>query len=436
MKKVTYLLIAIINIFPLTQPVWAVDLTAQNSGNGAGSVNQTAVTTSANSSVTQTNDTSVQNTVSLNLNSGGNTSNQNVGQSEIQTGAIESDVGISNATDTNVANLGCGTCVETVEVINQSNGAESQNQAGVSEQTQITVNQSNKTKIENSTNLNANTGQNQANQNVGDALIETGKIVANVVQKILAGENILRDPPASEGSGLEAKNEKNGAFSTNETSINVGEDINIKISNSTEIKNNVQGNLNTSGNHCDQNVGNCEIRTGDITINVKIENEVGKNKTIVSKEKPTPTPSPSPTPSLTPTPTTTLAPTAIPSPTVTPSVSPTPGGGLGPTPSVSPSPSVSPTPTVVEKEGEKEKEAQQQAPSVLQEILEKIIPQVLAAVPQVEKEGEVLGITELPVTGLGGVPYQIGFLDLWPGVLMLGFGFTLRRWEKSSKVGS
>lgn len=93
----------------------------------------------------------------------------------------------------------------------------------------------------------------------------------------------------------------NGSNSNNSVQLNQTNSTKINQSNSADVNNSVNIDSNTGGNSINGGVGNGSIKTGDITNNVNINNQLNKNIADVKcLNCPTPTPKPTIKPSPTP----------------------------------------------------------------------------------------------------------------------------------------
>lgn len=424
MKKLSYFLTITLYTLCTISPIFAQTLETGNNSNGAGSTNQAEIAVTQSTETVQENTSEINTSVNLNLSTGGNTSNNNVGNTNTQTGNIDTGVAISNVVDANIAETSCGACgIDNESAKNTGNGAKSENKAEIHDESNLAVTQSNESEIQNESSINAATGGNKANNNVGDTTITTGNIDVTVAKLTEAGKNILHIFDCGNG-GINAENSKNGAYSQNESVIDVSRNTDIQVTNQTKIKNNLAIDAQTGGNECSNGVGNCHIETGDITIKVGIKNEAGKNETGVCEEKPSPTPTVTPTPSPTPTLTTTPTPTPSPTPTATPTPTPTPAGGV---------PSANGGPTVIPEVKKAPEAPKEKIPSIVEEVLEKVkeilqkaIPEVEAAAPT-EEEAEVLGVTQLPITAIGNMGPGISLTESLLGFALIAFGTRLRK---------
>ncbi len=191
---------------------------AENSGNGADSVNNAAVAESETNNTFQTNDANIENNLIVDANTSGNSASKNTGgDSEITTGDSNINAKVVNVANSNVsdgnwwlvivndagrwigkimgapdgATLAGSEGTEftvndagEIVAVNSGNGADSTNNSAVNQNTENTTIQSNTANIVNNVNISANTGGNQTSKNTGgNSSITTGdtNVVANMV---------------------------------------------------------------------------------------------------------------------------------------------------------------------------------------------------------------------------------------------------------------
>lgn len=261
----------ILGLFAVSSGVFAEEISVSN--NGAGSNSNVLINNSSSSTVEQTNNANIQNNVNSDSNTGGNQASSNSGNSTIQTGSVDSSTSITNQNiNTNVLeNKGCGCGGDTTSAID-GNGSDSINYINLSSTNLIDITQTNSAQIINNSTANANTGNNQANSNNGDAVIRTGNITS-LISILNKNINLNSDPQGgSNGSILISINE-NGSGSINSIVLLFGNSLNYISNNLADIKNNVIQNLNTGNNTANNNNGAVLIATGDIMSVITIGNE-------------------------------------------------------------------------------------------------------------------------------------------------------------------
>ena len=201
----------------------AQDVTAANSGNGSGSTNTADSSSTNTANTTQTNNATIDNNLDLNANTGYNDVNFNTdGNSVVETGDVSVDANVINVANVNVSGGPCDKPVYMVFVndpngnwqgqiagaapgtyfytsdgllyvvddngdlitVNSGNGSDSTNTAAASQTNTTNVTQNNSATLTNNINIQANSGDNQANFNTGgENTIKTGdaNILLNVV---------------------------------------------------------------------------------------------------------------------------------------------------------------------------------------------------------------------------------------------------------------
>ncbi|MDO8336619.1 MAG: hypothetical protein Q7T74_07665, partial [Candidatus Saccharibacteria bacterium] len=197
----------------------AVDLSGGNIGNGAGSDNSANTSADNTTVINQVNDATVGNNLNIDANTGGNSVDKNMGDSSISTGNTSVSSNLVTVANTNAVGQGdtwwlvivnnhgtytgqivgandnmiAGSGLQfgvspngTVYALNSGNGADSTNNANTSSENSTTINNTNNATINNNINIDANTGNNTADKNMGGADIQTGdvNVVSNIVNFI------------------------------------------------------------------------------------------------------------------------------------------------------------------------------------------------------------------------------------------------------------
>jgi len=311
-------------------------LTAANTANGAGSVNNLDLNLDNSDTTFQSNDATVGNTMTLSANSGFNDTDANTnGDNVILTGDANVSANALTFANNNIAGnviygvvniygdlvgdivfpeelLGacCGTGPATIS--NTANGANSQNNLDVNLSTDDSTFQNNDAIIDNVLVLDAQTGANDTDANTGGAsAIATGdsNVTASVLNvansnlsggnwflvlvneagnwigRIIGGEgtdNFAGSPgtefTVDQSGAITVTNGGNGAGSTNSTNLNINDDSSTTQNNTANIQNNLNLSANTGHNSASYNTGgDSVIQTGDANIVANIVNFVNNN---------------------------------------------------------------------------------------------------------------------------------------------------------------
>lgn len=160
------------------------------------------------------------------------------------------------------------------EIIVSGNGSESVNTATTSTTQQVNVDQSNTANITNNITTNANTGDNEASDNVGgDTTITTGDITTNTEVTNTGNYSAVNvgacDCPAGSTTNITG----NGPRSVNTVDNSISSDTNISVNQDADITNNITTNANTGRNRANDNVGgNVLVKTGNIYADIFLMN--------------------------------------------------------------------------------------------------------------------------------------------------------------------
>lgn len=310
-----------------------------NLNNGAGSNNDATIDQTLNNTTNQTNNADVNNDLNLLANTGDNTASGNTGgDSYITTGDANVSGNVLSFLNNNIAGnvifgvvnifgdlvgdiilpesalsaFGCAVCGADLSLINQNNGANSDNNLSGTQVSSDVIDQINTADINNNLILDAYTGQNSTSGNTGgDNYIKTGN--ADVVAQVLniantnliggdwwlviinrAGQwigQILGAPPGAFFAGsqgtefavgdngeITAINSGNGTNSTNNANIDQTVNNNISQNNNANIDNNIKLSANTGRNNANDNTGGDNyITTGDANIIASLVNYVNNN---------------------------------------------------------------------------------------------------------------------------------------------------------------
>ncbi len=180
-----------------------------------------------------------------------------------------------------------------VDVEISGNGSGSNNTANVTSSNNTTVNQTNYADISNNVDVDANTGNNKANNNTGgDVSIKTGNADANVDVDNLANFNFADVDACGCIFDATVKIKGNGADSKNKAHVNLDSWLNVDQDNTFDCSkdhketwkksdscNQVDVDLNTGNNDAKKNTqgGEPSITTGDANGDVMVETTANTN---------------------------------------------------------------------------------------------------------------------------------------------------------------
>ena len=249
------------------------------SGNGSGSVSDVKVESENKVEVKQNNDANINNNVDVKGNTGGNEASGNVGgKVEIETGNATANVSVNNATNTNTASVqNC--CGEATTVNITGNGSGSDNEVRLNQDNKVELDQDNDADIDNNVDVDAETGYNDANDNVGGAVkVTTGDTDSTVKVHTAANANSAMIGGGSEEGGVSAWISGNGSDSDNEIDLDLENNVDLDQDNDADVDNDVDVDAETGYNDANDNVGgDVEIVTGDADATVEVDTLVNFN---------------------------------------------------------------------------------------------------------------------------------------------------------------
>lgn len=279
-KKVASAIAAGTLLLNLATPAFATSLTLEVSGNGSNSDNEVELEYEQEVKVTQTNVANVLNDVKVEANTGGNEAEDNTGGDvEISTGDAETNVTVSNTLNSNVAHVDA-CCLGDVTAKISGNGSDSDNDIDLDLDNDVKVTQVNHANVWNYVDVEAETGDNEAEDNTGGSVkIETGNASATVSVSTAANSNSAWVSGGNgNGGSLSALILGNGADSDNEIELELESEKELNQTNVAEILNDVDVEADTGENEAEDNTGGpVDIETGDATADVTVDNMVNFN---------------------------------------------------------------------------------------------------------------------------------------------------------------
>jgi len=153
------------------------------------------------------------------------------------------------------------------------NGEGSSNSISYQAEQNNQIQQSNDADIENNVAAEAQTGDNQANDNLGDVEIDTGDVTEEVTIVNSGNSQTAEIGCCPSEDPSSASIEGNGEDSGNSIDISDDSLAQVNIVNELKLKNNVSINSNTGDNEADDNDGEVIIRTGEVNLLAQILNQ-------------------------------------------------------------------------------------------------------------------------------------------------------------------
>ncbi len=281
-----------------------LDLVAQNSNTGSDSDNVISIEDNELVATDIKNDAHIENNVLANVTTGKNEATKNTKDATIETGDGSVTVTAVNIANTIVKNANLGIAVVNVMgdwfgdllydgaslVAGSFGGGNTEAQvAGVNTQTgsnsdntiDFELNHKQGTEIDNSADLdttlvaNLDTGNNKADKNTGNAVIETGdselalhsRSIANITG-IADGGSLVVD--------IQGENGLTGSHSNNEINATINDERVVDINNEANVSTVLGSKANTGDNSASYNTGGAVVTTGDIVADAAVNDLVNR----------------------------------------------------------------------------------------------------------------------------------------------------------------
>src|SRR3989344_766075 len=253
--------------------------TIEISGNGTYSDNDATVSLGQSTTVVQSNFSDVYNRVDADADTGDNDANDNTGgEVSVETGDASGDVRVSNALNSNTAEVDCCPSGD-VDVLISGNGSNSDNTVGLKMGSSTELYQENVADVTNKVYADADTGGNDAEDNTGGSVsVETGNASVKVDLATTANSNSAKVGGEGEGGSLSAWITGNGTYSDNDIDLELGSLVLLAQSNFADVYNKVDADADTGDNDADDNTGgDVSVETGDAEVDVEVDNLVNFN---------------------------------------------------------------------------------------------------------------------------------------------------------------
>jgi len=164
------------------------------------------------------------------------------------------------------------------------NGAGSDNNVNVTNNSSTTVSQSNTADVTNKVTTTADTGNNNANFNTGGGVaVDTGKATVNTTVTNTLNSNQASVNCCNSAQPTSVTVDGNGAFSDNTANLNKSSNITVAQANTADVQNTVDSKANTGGNQAGFNTGSTSgadgvtVKTGDASVTTKVQTEANAN---------------------------------------------------------------------------------------------------------------------------------------------------------------
>jgi len=266
-------------LFNTVLPAFA-ETTIEISGNGTDSENEVKLDVDQVTSVVQDNFADIDNKVVVHADTGDNTAEDNTGGAvSIETGDATATVDVANTANSNTASVDCCPAGD-VDILIKGNAADTdENEVKLDIYSKTELFQDNQADIFNGVEVEAETGENDAEDNTGgDVSIKTGDATVGVTLSTAANYNSAQVSGSGSGGKLSARILDNGADSENEIELDVDKFLSVIQDNFADVDNFVDAEAYTGDNDAEDNTGGeASIETGDAKVTVGIDNMVNFN---------------------------------------------------------------------------------------------------------------------------------------------------------------
>jgi len=266
------------------------DVTAKISGNGSDSDNEIELELENEVEVTQANEANVWNYVDVEAETGENEAEDNTGGSvKIGTGNATTTVSVSNAANSNSAWVSGGSgSGGSLSALILDNGSDTDNEIELELENETELTQGNLANILNDVDVEAETGDNEAEDNTGGPVeISTGDATVDVTVDNLVNFNWADIDGCGCLEDILAKISGNGADSDNEIEAELESELEVTQANDFDCKftdkdacAKVDAELSTGDNEAEGNTQGGEdptIETGDANADVEVNNSGNSN---------------------------------------------------------------------------------------------------------------------------------------------------------------
>ncbi|NTV30486.1 hypothetical protein HGA91_00705 [candidate division WWE3 bacterium] len=268
------------NVAQLQQCDCDYDVEIVNEKNGRDSENTAAFNATQASSLMQTNNVDVNNKLKQNANTGDNALKDNNSDTEVsvQTGDVDQDASVETLSGGNHAVLGSRNGgSSSFSLTNSTNGRDSENSVFANVNHSNVAVQSNEVDVDNNLDQHANTGDNDAKDNLGGAAAETGSVDQTAKIANTAGANVLAAGDCMCDVDVEVLNEKNGRDTENEAGLELSfADLFQQFNDELSFDNNADQHGATGDNQISDNNSD-DMNTGDVDSDVEVHNTAGQN---------------------------------------------------------------------------------------------------------------------------------------------------------------
>lgn len=264
-------------------PAIAAGNNCSNGTTGPFASNYCTINNSSNVTVNNVNDAQITNNVTARSNTGGNSASYNTLGGAISTGNATLNATVSSVANINTTTVSGGPSASNNSGVNDITGPYSDNRIDISNNRNVDVWNSNTATVNNSVNVTANTGDNNADYNTGPASVMTGNAGLRASVGTHVNDSATGISAGAGGTGGNSgANNTTGPFSTDYVTINNTSDVTVNNVNDLIVGNFVDALANSGRNSASYNTLGGAIGTGNAGANVGVNTEGNINTTTIS----------------------------------------------------------------------------------------------------------------------------------------------------------
>jgi hypothetical protein len=167
----------------------------------------------------------------------------------------------------------------TTDGSNTTTGADSDNENEFEVDTEVEVEAENEAEVDNESDVNAETGDNEVEENTNAGDLTTGEIDASGSWENIAnaGASLLGADDSGLTGSADFTNEETGADSDNENELDVDHEIELELENTADFWNELDFDADTGDNDIEENTNVGDTETGAAMLTVDVMNEANSD---------------------------------------------------------------------------------------------------------------------------------------------------------------
>lgn len=263
-------------------PAFAAGNNCNNGTTGPYSSNYCTINNTSSVTVNNVNDAQITNNVTTRANSGGNSASYNTLGGSISTGNASGNTTVSSVANINTTTVSGGPSASGNSGTNNVTGPESDNRININNDRAVDVWNSNTATVNNSVNVTADTGNNDADYNTGPASVSTGNAWLRAAVGTHVNDSATAVSAGAGGTGDNSgSNSTTGPYADNYVTLNNTSRVTVNNVNDLIVENFVEALSNSGANSASYNTLGGSIGSGNANANVGVNTEGNINTTTI-----------------------------------------------------------------------------------------------------------------------------------------------------------